>query len=147
MELSKDAIKLYLRSSCRGNPGPGGWGIVVEVDDELQQYSGNIANTTNNRMEVTAAIEALALLPPKTSAHLFTTSDYLFQGATKWIHGWRKRNWTKRNGQPVANSDLWQLLDQRMPNYAIQWVNAKGQALEGLEIAGKLAAAAAKDFA
>lgn len=142
--LSEDAIRLYLRSSCRGNPGPGGWGIVVEVDDDIQQYSGNITKTTNNRMEVTAALEALALLPPKTNAQLFTTSDYLFQGATKWIHGWRKRNWTKRGGQPVANSDLWKLLDQRMQNYSVQWVNAKGQSLEGLDIAGKLASAAAR---
>lgn len=144
VELSDDVIKLFLRSSCRGNPGPGGWGIVMEYDGDAQQFSGNVASTTNNRMEVTAALEALALLPPKTTAQLFTTSDYLFQGATKWIHGWRKRNWTKKGGQPVANGDLWQLLDERSKNYTVRWVNAKGKQFDGLETAGKLASEAAK---
>ena len=144
IEISDDVPKLYLRSSCRGNPGPGGWGIVQEFEGESLQFSGNVASTTNNRMEVTAAIEALALLPPGTPAQLYTTSDYLYQGVTKWIHGWRKRDWKKRGGQPVANGDLWQILDERMRDYELQWVNAKGKEMEGLDIAGKLAIEAAK---
>ena len=136
--------KLYLRSSCKGNPGPGGWGVVLEEVDDTEQASGTAVSSTNNRMEITAAIEGLLLLPPGSSVQVFTTSDYLFQGITQWIKKWRKKNWMKKEGQPVANADLWQALDQLDNNYAIRWINAKGQHLIGLEEAGKLAVAAVK---
>ena len=131
---------LYLRSSCKGNPGPGGWGVVLEEGEDTEQLSGSEPQTTNNRMEITAAIEGLLLLSPGSDVQVFTTSDYLFQGITQWIRNWRKRNWMKKGGEkPVANSDLWQALDKLADNYAIRWINAKGQALAGLEEAGKLA--------
>lgn len=142
--VGEDVAKLFLRSSCKGNPGPGGWGVVLEVGDETEQHSGSDASTTNNRMELMAALEGLLLLPPNSSVQVLTTSDYVFQGATRWIHGWRQRNWVKRDGKPVANGDLWQALDQLMGSYAVRWINAKGQALESLEVAGKLAVEAAK---
>lgn len=123
--ISANAARLYIRASCKGNPGPGGWGVVCEQGDESEQASGAVPETTNNRMELTAAIESLLLLPPGGSAQIFTTSDYLFQGVTQWIHGWRKRNWQKKEGQPVANADLWQALDQLLPNYTVRWINAK----------------------
>jgi len=141
-DLADDVPRLYLRASCRGNPGPGGWGVVLERDDETEQLSGAAVATTNNRMELTAAIEGLQLLPPGSAVQLFTTSDYLYQGATRWIHGWRRRGWQKRGGQPVANADLWQALDRLMEAYTIQWVNAKGQKDLALADAGQLAAAA-----
>ncbi len=121
----KNIPRLYVRASCKGNPGPGGWGVVLEKGDDTEQASGTALNTTNNRMEVTAVIEALLMLPPGSPAQLFTTSDYVYQGITQWIHGWRRRNWQKKDGQPIANADLWQALDQLSANYAIRWVNAK----------------------
>jgi ribonuclease HI len=141
-KISDDIPRIYLRSSCKGNPGPGGWGVVLEKGEEIEQNSGGHEQTTNNRMEVTAAIEGILMLPRGSDVQVFTTSDYLYQGATRWIHGWRRRNWHKRDGKPVANADLWQALDKLQEGYAIRWVNAKGQDLEPLQIAGKLAAEA-----
>ncbi len=137
--LPADISRLFLRSSCKGNPGPGGWAAVLEQGDETRQSSGSAEATTNNRMEITAAVEGLLMLPPGSDVLIFTTSDYLFQGITKWIHGWRKRNWQKRDGKPVANGDLWQALDKLCQNYAVRWVNAKGQSHDSLDVAGKLA--------
>lgn len=141
-QLPDDVPRLYLRASCKGNPGPGGWGVVLERAGETEQLSGSTPSTTNNRMEITAAIEGLLLLPAGSAVQVFTTSDYLFQAATRWIHGWRKRDWKKRDGKPVANVDLWQALDRLMDHYVIQWVNAKNQEHIALTEAGKLAAAA-----
>jgi ribonuclease HI len=144
-EIVDDTVpKLYLRASCKGNPGPGGWGVVLEEGEETEQLSGAAVSTTNNRMEITAAVEGLLLLPPGSSVQVFTTSDYLFQGITKWIFGWRKRNWEKKDGKPVANADLWQALDQLTDQYAIKWINAKGKKITALVDAGKLAASAIK---
>jgi ribonuclease HI len=142
-----NAPRLYVRSSCRGNPGPGGWGVVLDSVGETEQISGSEPNTTNNRMELMAALEGLRLVNAGTFVQLFTTSDYLYQGATNWINGWRKRQWQKRGGSPIANADLWQLLDKRMKEYDVHWFNAKGEidakhALP-LEEAGKLAQNAA----
>lgn len=142
--ISGDIPRLYLRGSCKGNPGPGGWGVVLEVGETTEQNSGAHEQTTNNRMEITAAIEGILMLPRGSEVQVFTTSDYLFQGATRWIHGWRQRKWLKRDGKPVANADLWQALDKLQEGYAVRWINAKGQDLELLHIAGKLAAEAAQ---
>jgi ribonuclease HI len=142
-QLADDVPRLYVRSSCKGNPGPGGWGAVLEQDGETEQASGSAAATTNNRMEITAVIEGLLLLPPGSSVQIFTTSDYLYQGVTQWIHGWRRRDWQKKDGQPIANADLWQALDQLNKNYKIRWINAKGQDNPALSEAAKLATTAA----
>lgn len=141
-QVSPDIPRLYLRASCKGNPGPGGWGVVMEHGTKVEQSSGSHPSTTNNRMELTAAIESLLLVAPGSSAQIFTTSDYLFQGITRWIHGWRKKGWQKKDGKPVANADLWQALDQLMNEYAVRWFNAKGQQHAALEEAGKLAVSA-----
>ncbi len=138
-QISPDTPRLYLRSSCKGNPGPGGWGVVLEVGDDTEQNSGNELRTTNNRMEITAAIEGILMLERSSEVQIFTTSDYLFQGATRWIHGWRRRDWIKKDGKPVANADLWKALDELQEGYAVRWINAKGQDLESLQVAGKLA--------
>ncbi len=135
--------KLFLRGTCKGNPGPGSWGIVAEQAGETRQLSGSVPATTNNRMELLAAIEALKLVDAGIPVQLITTSDYLFQGATKWIIGWRRRNWQKRDGKPVANADLWQILDAEMGRRRLIWINAKGEQSDkfrqGLDEAGKLA--------
>jgi ribonuclease HI len=146
IEVDENTPRLYLRASCKGNPGPGGWGVVLERGDETEQNSGAAPSTTNNRMEIQAAIEGLLMLQPGSAVQIFTTSDYLFQGATRWIKGWRQRNWQKKDGQPVANADLWQALDQLMSTYQVRWVNAKNLPAIGLEEAGKLAQTAVGDF-
>lgn len=142
--LSADVPRLFLRASCKGNPGPGGWGVILEQGDETEQLSGWEGRTTNNRMELTAAIEGLHLLPPGSAVQIFTLSDYLFQGATKWIHGWRKRGWKKQSGQPISNEDLWQALDSLMGQYKIRWVNAKGENHQDQPALAEAAALAAK---
>jgi ribonuclease HI len=144
IDVDEKTPRLYLRSSCKGNPGPGGWGVVLERGDETEQNSGSAPATTNNRMEIQAAIEGLLMLQPGSAVQIFTTSDYLFQGATRWIKGWRQRGWQKKDGQAVANADLWQALDQLMSAYQIRWVNAKNLEAVGLEEAGRLAQAASQ---
>lgn len=140
--LSLNIPSLYVRGSCKGNPGPGGWGVVLEIDDETEQLSGSSPKTTNNRMELLAVIEGLKLLPQGSDVNVITASDYLYMGATKWIHGWRRRNWTKRDGKPISNRDLWQSIDRLMNQYKIRWVSGKGipdHLALGLEEAGQLA--------
>ncbi|MGB1253011.1 MAG: ribonuclease H family protein [Candidatus Promineifilaceae bacterium] len=150
MEITPDDIIdrnkpcLYLRSSCIGNPGIGGWGAVLEYRDETEQISGNIAYTTNNRLEILAAVEGVSILPAGSPVQIFTTSDYLFQGATKWVHGWRRRDWKKTSGLVIANADLWQRLDKVMESAEIRWINAKGRSDPGLKAASKLASDAAR---
>ncbi|HSM58621.1 MAG TPA: ribonuclease HI [Candidatus Sulfomarinibacteraceae bacterium] len=144
-QLAPGAPRLYLRASCKGNPGPGGWGVVLEEGADTTQLSGSEPQTTNNRMEVRAAIEGLSLLEPGEEIQVYTTSDYLYQGATNWIHGWRRRDWKKRNGKAIANADLWQELDRLMKEHDVVWVNAKGKQgddVRGLQEAARLASEA-----
>lgn len=146
-EHFENVPRLYLRSSCKGNPGPGGWGVLLEIDSDTEQLSGSDPSTTNNRMELTAAIEGLLMVAEGSMVQIVTASDYLFQGATKWIHGWRRRNWMKRDGKPVSNLDLWRRLDQLFSKYDIIWINAKEAVEEterGLAEAGLLAVSAAE---
>lgn len=138
IDLEVDVPRLYLRVSCKGNPGPGAWAIALEANEEWESLTGVDPSTTNNRMELTAAIQGLQLLEPGGRVQIFTTSDYLYQGATQWVHGWESRGWQKKDGQPVANADLWRSLIDVSRRYQIEWVNAKGQRLEGLERAGRL---------
>ncbi len=135
--------KLFVRSSCKGNPGPGGWGAVFETPEGQESTFDHVPSTTNNRMELTAIIEGLMMVPLNSTVEVYTTSDYVFQGITQWIHGWRKRGWQKKDGQPVANADLWQALDKQMGNYRPRWVNAKNLSNDALAAAGRLAVEAA----
>jgi ribonuclease HI len=149
VSLSPDMPRLFIRASCKGNPGPGGWGVVLEEGGDTSQSSGWEPDTTNNRMELTAAVEALKMVPPGSEVLVFTLSDYLFQGATKWIHGWRQRDWKKKNDQPISNVDLWRQLDKLMTRYPIHWVNAKGDSYkeeQGLKEAADLAVRAAESL-
>jgi ribonuclease HI len=127
----------YLRAACHGNPGPGAWGIAVEEDGQWQFYSGTAPYTTNNRMELTAAIEALAIVPAGGRVRLVTTSEYLYQGATRYLAGWQARGWTRADGHPIANADLWRQLAATMARAHPEWISAKGQRLDGLKRAGE----------
>lgn len=138
VDLEIDVPRLYLRASCIGNPGPGSWAVALESNGEWVSRSGSSRSTTNNRMELTAAIEGLDLVAKGDRVQIFTTSDYLYQGITQWVNGWQSRGWNKKDGQPVANSDLWQSLNEKVKHHRVEWVNGKGQRQEGFDRAGQL---------
>ena len=124
---TSDTSRFYIQVSCLGNPGPGGWGLVWDgATTGLQTVSGFVPQTTNNRLELMAAIEALKMVGSGRVAQIFTTSDYLFQGARQWLPGWRSRQWHKKDGQAIANADLWQALDRFLDHTNIQWISLKG---------------------
>lgn len=135
--LDDNIPRLYLRASCQGNPGPGRWAVALESHGDWETRAGAESSTTNNRMELRAALEGLQLLSPGARAQVFTASDYVYQGVTRWASGWQRQGWIKKDGQPVANADLWQPLVELAKAYQIQWISAKGQKLEGLERASK----------
>lgn len=126
LELEATIPRLYVRSSCKGNPGPGRWGALWVEGENMIEKSGGEEYTTNNRMEILGAIKGLEGVNAGTTLYLITTSDYLFQGATQWINGWRKNQWHKKDGTPIANTELWQQLDQQISSYTIHWINSKG---------------------
>lgn len=125
--MGKDDLRLYVRGTCKGNPGPGAWAAVLERDEETRQISGAESSTTNNRMELLAVIGGLALVPEGVEVNVVTTSDYVFMGATRWIHGWRRRDWKKRDGRPVSNQDLWREVEALMEKHSIHWISGKGE--------------------
>lgn len=134
--------KLYLSAIVHGNPGPGAWGAALEEGGFSEALGGAQASTTNNRMELLAAIEGLRLLKAGSGVQVLTASDYVFQGITRWMPDWRERGWRKKDGGPVANADLWQALSEATGHYDVQWVNVKGQRLAGLDRAAAAAAEA-----
>lgn len=144
-EVAEDVPRLYVRAACRGNPGPGGWGVVlVQSGAPPRRISGHDPSSTNNRLELQAAIEALRLVSPQTEAQLTTVSDYLYQGVTRWLPAWRRRGWRRKDGQPIAHADLWQQLDALTAGRSLHWVNAKGETSPDLEAAAQLATQAAQ---
>ena len=125
-ELSK--VQIATDGACKGNPGPGGWGALIRAGDKEKELSGGEKLTTNNRMELTAAIEGLNALTRPCRVTLSTDSRYVMDGLTKWIKGWQKNGWKTAAKQPVKNADLWQaLLDAAAP-HRIDWVWVKGHA-------------------
>jgi ribonuclease HI len=122
------SVIIYTDGACRGNPGPGGWGAVLISGAHRKELKGGAAHTTNNRMELTAAIEALAALKRRCQVRLYTDSQYVRQGITEWIHSWKKRDWRTADKQPVKNVDLWQALDAQIERHDIEWHWVKGHA-------------------
>jgi ribonuclease HI len=108
--VSDREVRIYTDGACIGNPGPGGWAALIEADGQREELSGAAPQTTNNRMELTAVIEALRRVPPPTPVRVITDSQYVMQGLTRWLPGWRRRGWRTANGQPVLNRDLWEQL-------------------------------------
>lgn len=121
-------VNIYTDGACSGNPGPGGWGAVLIYEDHEKEISGYAEDTTNNRMEMTAAIEALNYLKDPCNINLYTDSNYLKDGITKWIINWKKNRWRTSNGKPVKNQELWQELEQAMSRHKINWHWVKGHA-------------------
>lgn len=121
-------IVVYTDGACRGNPGPGGWGAVLEMDTARRDLWGGEPRTTNNRMELTAAIEALNALKRPCNVELYTDSNYLRQGITNWLAGWKRNGWRTAARKPVKNTDLWQALDVACQRHTITWRWVKGHA-------------------
>lgn len=121
-------IKIYADGACSGNPGPGGWGAIVRRGSADTELSGGAAQTTNNRMELTAVIEALATLEPGHDVDVYTDSQYVQKGISEWIHNWKRRGWRTADKQPVKNSDLWLKLDAMAQRQHVAWHWVKGHA-------------------
>ncbi|MCT8979164.1 ribonuclease HI [Shewanella algae] len=121
-------IQIYTDGSCLGNPGPGGYGVVMRYKQHTKELSGGFALTTNNRMELLAPIIALESLKEPCKIVLTSDSQYMRQGITQWIHGWKKKGWVTSNKTPVKNVDLWQRLDKATQQHQIDWRWVKGHA-------------------
>ena len=121
-------LKVYTDGACKGNPGPGGWGALLIYKDKQKEMFGGEENTTNNRMELLAAINALASLKRDCRLTLYTDSQYVRKGITEWIINWKKRNWRTAAKKPVKNADLWQRLDSEVKKHNVHWVWVKGHA-------------------
>lgn len=119
-------VEIYTDGACKGNPGVGGWGVLLRYKEHEKELFGGAANTTNNRMELMAAIKGLEALKKSTQVRLITDSNYVKQGIESWIKNWKKRNWQTANKQPVKNQDLWQRLDALVNQHNVQWQWVKG---------------------
>jgi len=134
------SIKIYTDGACRGNPGIGGWGAIIQFQNNSKELFGGRAETTNNQMEMQAVIEGLKALKEPCRIILYTDSKYVMDGITTWIHGWKKNNWKTASKKPVKNMELWQELDQLVNQHEITWKWVKGHAgIPGNERADELA--------
>ena len=133
-------VNIYTDGACRGNPGKGGWGALIEYGDSKKEYYGGEIDTTNNRMELKAAIEALRALKEPCQVNLTTDSKYVMQGITLWIENWKKNNWKSASKKDVKNKDLWVELDKYVTMHDVKWFWIKGHSgHEQNEIADQLA--------
>ncbi len=126
--VSAKNIIIYTDGACSGNPGPGGWGATIIVNGQRQDIKGGAADTTNNRMELQAAIEALAVLGKGSGVDLWTDSTYVRKGISEWITGWKRNGWKTAAKKPVKNADLWKQLDEAQTHHQINWHWVKGHA-------------------
>jgi ribonuclease HI len=121
-------VDIFTDGSCKGNPGPGGWGAVLRWGTTERELWGGEPDTTNNRMELTAVIEALKALKRQVRVRVYTDSTYVQQGISSWIHGWKKNGWRTKAKEPVKNADLWQALDALVGEHEVSWHWVKGHA-------------------
>ena len=119
-------VTIYTDGACRGNPGPGGWGAVLQYGEHQRELYGGERDTTNNRMELTAALQALEALREPCEIDLTTDSEYVRKGITEWLPAWKKRNWKTADRKPVKNADLWQALEQAAARHRVRWHWVKG---------------------
>lgn len=124
--MTGDLVEIFTDGACRGNPGPGGWAALLRRGADERMLSGAASATTNNRMEVTAAIEAIAALKRPSRVRLTTDSEYLRQGITSWLQRWKANGWRTASKQPVKNQDLWQRLDAAVQQHRIEWHWVRG---------------------
>jgi ribonuclease HI len=121
-------VVIYTDGACKGNPGPGGWGAWLKSGEHERELWGGEKNTTNNRMELTAVIEALGALKKRCTVVVYTDSVYVRDGITTWIHGWKQRGWKTADKKPVKNEDLWRALDTAAQHHDVTWRWVKGHA-------------------
>ena len=122
-------VTVFTDGACSGNPGPGGWGAILKFGDTEKELKGGEAHTTNNRMELMAAISALEALKKSCVVDMTTDSQYVRQGITGWIHGWKRNGWRTADRKPVKNADLWQRLDAELHQHQVRWHWVKGLSL------------------
>ncbi|CAD7851014.1 MAG: Ribonuclease HI (EC 3.1.26.4) [Olavius algarvensis Gamma 3 endosymbiont] len=133
-------VVMYTDGACRGNPGPGGWGVVLNYQGKRKTLRGYAADTTNNRMELTAVIEGLRALNRACMIEINTDSKYVMQGINEWIANWKRNGWKTAARKPVKNFDLWRQLDEEVTSHDIHWKWVKGHSgVEGNELADQLA--------
>ena len=121
-------VVIHTDGACHGNPGPGGWAAILTCGDKTRELSGAVLATTNNRMELQSALEALRALKRPCQVELHTDSNYLRSGVTEWVHGWKRNGWKTKAKQPVKNADLWRQLDAVASTHKIEWHWVKGHA-------------------
>jgi ribonuclease HI len=121
-------VDIYADGACKGNPGPGGWGVLMMAGGHEKEFCGGEAQTTNNRMELTAVIEALLAIKRRSKVRVYTDSQYVQKGISEWIHSWKRRGWLTADRQPVKNADLWRRLEQAAGAHEVEWHWVKGHA-------------------
>jgi ribonuclease HI len=126
--LSSETVDIYTDGACKGNPGAGGWGALLDYEGRTRELYGGEALTTNNRMELTAVIRALEALRRPCRARVHTDSQYVRHGISTWIHDWKKRGWRTADRKPVKNQDLWQRLDELAGQHEVEWIWVRGHA-------------------
>jgi len=127
-DVTPKRVTLFTDGACSGNPGPGGWGVLMIYGEARKTLNGGEAQTTNNRMELTAAIQALESLTRPCAVDLYTDSQYVRQGITQWMHGWKRNGWKTADKKPVKNADLWQRLDDVVKRHTVEFHWVKGHA-------------------
>jgi ribonuclease HI len=136
----REVVEIYTDGACKGNPGVGGWGVLLRYGGTTREIFGGEAQTTNNRMELTAVIRALEALKRRCAVRLHTDSQYVHQGISTWIHDWKKRGWRTADKKPVKNEDLWRRLDEVAAEHDVEWIWVEGHAGDpGNERADELA--------
>jgi ribonuclease HI len=121
-----DSVVVYTDGACKGNPGPGGWGALLRWREHEKELFGGERDTTNNRMELTAVIQALSALKSRCQVAVYTDSEYVKNGITTWIHGWKQRGWRTADKKPVKNMELWQRLEALAAQHDVQWHWVRG---------------------
>jgi ribonuclease HI len=124
--MGEPVVEIYSDGACRGNPGPGGWGAILRANGAEKEIYGGEAETTNNRMELMAAIRALEALKRPSQVKLYTDSIYVMKGITAWIHDWKRKGWRTADKKPVKNEDLWRRLDELAARHEIEWHWVRG---------------------
>ena len=126
--MSEQRVTVYTDGACSGNPGPGGWGVILQSGEHKKELKGGEPHTTNNRMELMAAISALEALKRPCTVDIHTDSQYLRNGIMSWIHGWKRNGWRTADKNPVKNVDLWKRLDEALAQHTVRWHWVKGHA-------------------
>ena len=126
--MAEGVVDVYADGACKGNPGPGGWGVLLRAGGKDKEICGGEPQTTNNRMELTAVIEGLLSLAQRSKVRVYTDSQYVQKGISEWIHNWKRRGWRTAGRKPVKNEDLWRKLDDIARAHEVEWYWVKGHA-------------------